>query len=175
MANVDFRKIGVRMKGRSANPIIHRLRTQGRFPWLERPPFVWELLVTVGDFTGEGDTSQDLNLDTLYPDRPFINNVWLEPGAHVVPVTAFAGGAINAVTIQLGDANDPDGLVTSSSVFTGVTIGAPIATPSAAEYALRFESAYAPQLRIVTTNGNVSALTAGALLIRIPFTPARET
>lgn len=174
MANVDIRKM-VRFKGRSANPIIHRLRTQGRFPWLERPLFVWELLVSVGDFTGEGDTSQDLDLDALYPDRPFINNVWLEPGAHIVPITAFSGGTVNACTVALGDADTFNGLVTASSVFTGVTIGAPIVTPAAGQYALRYESGFLPQLRIVTTAGNVSALTAGSLLIRIPYTPARET
>lgn len=174
MANVNFAK-WVRMKGRSANPIIHRLRTQGKFPWLERPPFVWECEVAVGDFVGEGDTSQVLDLDALYPKFPFIDEVWLEPGAHIVPLVAFSGGTVNACTVILGDVGDDNGLVTASSVFTGVTIGAPIATPAAAQYALRSEAGFLPILTIVTTAGNVSALTAGRLLVRIPFTPWRAT
>ena len=172
MANVSFSK-WVHMKGRKANPRIHQLRTQGKFPWLERPPFVWELEVSVGDFTGEADGSQVLDLDALYPKNPFIDEVWLEPGAHIVPLVAFAGGTVNACTVILGDVGDDNGLVTSSSVFTGVTIGAPIVTPSAAQYALRSESGFLPILTIATTAGNVSALTAGSLLIRIPFTPWR--
>ena len=173
MANVNFAK-WVRMKGRAANPVIHRTRLNGGFPWLERPGFVWECEIAIGDFTGEGDTSQDLDLDALYPGSPFINNVWLEPGAHIVPLVAFAGGAVNAVTLALGDAGAFNGLVTASSVFSGVTIGSPIATPAATEYALRYESSFRPQVRIVTTNGNVSALEDGRALVRIPFTPARE-
>lgn len=170
---VDIRKM-VRFKGRSANPIIHRLRTSGRFPWLERPLFVWELLITIGDFTGDAATSQELDLAAIYPDNPFVEDVWLEPGAHIVPITAFAGGAVNACTLELGDTDDPNGLVTASNVFTGVTTGVSVATPSAAQYALRFESAYLPVATLRTTNGNVSALTAGRALVRIPFSPARE-
>lgn len=170
---VDIRKM-VRFKGRSANPVIHRLRMSGRFPWLERPLFVWELLITIGDFTGAGAASQELDLAALYPNFTFPTDVWLEPGHHIVPVTAFAGGTVNACTLELGDTGDPNGLVTASNVFTGVTTGVSVATPSAAEYALRFEAAYLPVATIRTTAGNVSALTDGAALVRIPFTPARE-
>lgn len=172
MTNVNFAK-WVQMKGRQANSIIHRKRTHGEFPWLERPPFVWECEVAVGDFVGEADGSQVLDLDALYPRKPFINEVYLEPGAEIIPIVAFAGGTVNACTVILGDVGDDNGLVTSSSVFTGVTLGAPIATPSAAQYALRPEAAFLPILTIATTAGNVSALTAGRLLIRIPFTPWR--
>lgn len=174
MANMNLAKL-VRFKGRSANPVIHRLRMTGRFPHLERPTFVWELTVSVGDFTGAGATSQELDLNALYPNNPFINDVWLEPGAHFVPLVAFAGGTVNACTLEMGDTGDPNGLVTASSVFTGVTIGAPIVTTGAAEYALRYESGYLPTVTLRTTAGNVSALTAGSVLLRIPFTPARET
>lgn len=173
MANVNFAK-WVQMKGRHANQQIQRRRMNGSFPWMERPPFVWELEVSIGDFVAESDMSQDLDLDALYTSSPFIDDVWLEPGAHVVPVVAFAGGVVDGCTVSLGDAGDPDALVTSSSVFTGVTIGDPIATPAAAEYALRPETGFLPQLRIDTTTGNIDDLTAGTLLIRIPFTPFRE-
>lgn len=174
MANVSFSK-WVLMRGRNANRVITRKRENCEFPWIEQPGFVWELEVAVGDFVGEGDTSQDLNLDELYPNNPFIDDVWLEPGAHLVPLVAFSGGAVSACTAALGDAGAHNGLVTASSVFTGVTIGAPIATPAASQYDLRSETGFLPQLRIVTTSANVSALTAGRLLIRIPFTPARAT
>lgn len=170
---VDIRKM-VRFKGRSANPVIHRMRTSGRFPWLERPLFVWELLITIGDFTGAAATSQELDLAVVYPDFPFPEDVWLEPGAHIVPVTAFSGGAVSASTLELGDTGDPNGLVTASNVFTGVTTGVSVATPAAAEYALRFEAGYLPVATIRTTTDNVSALTAGRALVRIPFSPARE-
>jgi hypothetical protein len=175
MSNVNFAK-WVRMKGRGANARIHKLRTNGEFPWLERPPFVWECEIAVGDFTGAGATSQELDLDALYGTRfPFINEVFLEPGAHLVLLTAFSGGAVSACTAELGDTGDPNGLVTASNVFTGATANAPIVTASAAEYALRSESGYLPTLTLRTTTANVSALTAGRLLARIPFTPWRET
>jgi len=174
MANVNFGK-WVLMKGRGANPIIHRKRCNGEFPWMERPPFVWEVEIAVGDFTGAAATSQALDLDALYPGRPFIDDVYLEPGAELILLTAFAGGAVSACTAELGDTDDPNGLVTASNVFTGATLESPIVTPAAAQYALRPETGFLPLLTLRTTNANVSALTAGRLLARIPFTPFRST
>lgn len=171
MANVSFAK-WVRMKGRHANPRIHALRTRGQFPWMERPVFWWEVQIDVGDFTPESDTEQTLDLDALYPDRPFVNNVYLLPGAEVVILTLFAGAT--TCTIQVGDTNDPNGLVTATNLHTGTT-GVPISTPSAAEYALRSETGYLPIATLTTTVENVDDLTAGSVLVRIPFSPHRET
>lgn len=173
MANVDLNKWLI-LKGKRANSRIHQLRMNGGFPWVERPAFVWELTLTIGDFTGAGATSQEIDLDAEYPNNPFVNGVWLEPGAHFVLLTEFAGGAVSACTAELGDTGDPNGLITASNVFTGATTGVPIVTPAAAEYALRYESGYLPVVTLRTTTANVSALTAGKLLVRIPFTPERS-
>lgn len=128
---------------------------------------VWTCRVVVGQFTGDGDTDQTLDLHAYDPYNLFPADVWLEPGHSIVPVTAFAGGAISAFTAEVGDAGDTDGLVTASSVFTGVTLNDPIVTPSAAQYALRYEANYVPVLRMLSTDGNISAATAGELEVRI--------
>lgn len=139
---------------------------------------VWRRNVRIGDFTGAAATSQALNLFTGLTAtalaRPgqsgdFPANAWINTamGPYIRRITDFSGGSSTAVSVQLGDAGDPNGLLTTTSVFTGV--GAGISwTPAAAEYARRPEDAYAPILTI-TSDVNIAALTAGELEVVIPY------
>lgn len=170
MANVNFAK-WVQMRGRKANPQIDNLLRKGGFPWLQRHVWWWEQLISVGDFTPESDTSQVLDLDALYPTNPFIDDVYLMPGTQVIPVALFVGAT--TTTIQVGDTNDPNGLVTATNLHTG-TLGVPISTTGAAEYDLRPETGYLPIVTLTTTVENIDDLTTGSVLVRIPWMPFRS-
>lgn len=129
----------------------------------------WCQRLKVGEFTGDADGDQTIAFHTYAPHNLFPANVFLMPGHHMVLITAFAGGTVNAATAEVGDTNDPNGLITASGIWTGVAAGTVLNTPSAAEYALRYEAAYEPNIRLLTTAGNVVALTAGELEVRINF------
>lgn len=120
------------------------------------------------DTTLDGDTAQEIDLNVLYPANAFPANVQRLPGTFLRVKTAFAGGTINAITAAIGDTGDPDGILTASSIFTGVAEIRP-STPSAAENTARTETAYAPTLSLASTAGNLSTLTAGNLIILIPW------
>lgn len=129
----------------------------------------WVQQLDIGDFTGDADGAQALVFSTVFPNNPFPTNV-VRKQPLVYVRTPLSGGAVNACTIEFGDANDPNGLLTSTSVFTGAS--GFLQTTAAAEFAPRFEAAFSPTVDIATTNGNISALTAGSLVFMIAFTPA---
>jgi hypothetical protein len=116
----------------------------------------------------DADTDQTFDLHTYNPNNLFPANVFRGP-ALLRPLTNVGGGAISAVTAQLGDTNDTDGLVTASAVHN--TAGTIINTVGAAEYASRVEAAFIPTLRLVFTGGNAAAATAGRILCCILFRP----
>jgi hypothetical protein len=150
------------------NPALMRALKNGvvKHPYL--PLFVWTQRIQIGDFTGDADGDQTLTMSSLYPRNPFPTDVEVD-GAYVRRETNFTGGAVSACTFQAGDAGDTDALVTATSVFTGA--GTHFSTSGAAEFARHLESAFSPVGRILTTNGNVNALTAGSLLLCIRFRP----
>lgn len=157
----------VRPGSSTANAVIRR---QEQSPGCDplRADRWWVQRVTV-DVLNTAATSQALNLNTQFTTNPFPTDVFILPGTYVDLRVVFAGGAVNACTIILGDTNDDDGLLTSTNVFTGQSTGVKC-TPSAAEYrSALYESAFVPLLTINTTNGNVSALTTGTIDIWIPY------
>lgn len=111
-------------------------------------------------------TSQNLELHTVAPKLLFPADVRLLRGASV-RVRANTTGTTTA-TITVGDAGDRDGLTTVSNLHTG-TVGRRIITPGAAEYEEHHEPAFEPSITLASTGANLSALTAGAFDIRIPF------
>lgn len=151
------------------NPQLIRALKSGSIKQPFTGLFCWVQRVQVGDFTGEGDTDQTLDLAALYPRNPFPENVDID-GAYIVRETDFEGTSITDVDIELGDTGDPNGLLTSTAVEAGE--GTKAATTGAAEFARHYEAAFLPTLRIVTTGANVSALSAGSLLICIRFRPS---
>jgi hypothetical protein len=151
---------------------MFRALLHGLIPHAWRPRFWYRQVVTVGDFVGEGDTDQLLTLNTLYPNNAFPTDVDLLEGATIENLVLPVGASVTAATLRLGDANDDDGLVTVSNwLGSGAAVGDILNTPSAAEYANRYEAAFSPQVRIVFTGGNLSAGTAGAFEVCIPWTP----
>lgn len=134
----------------------------------------WQQRVKFGDFSLSAATSQNVSLHTVYPNNTFPTNVDRStPMIYVV--TPLAGGAISASTITLGDSGDGDGLITATSIFTGVSGYLPpnltSQAPSAAEYQDRFEAAFSPQFTLATTSANVNAATAFEFVVQIKFHP----
>jgi hypothetical protein len=140
----------------------------------------WRRELRIGDFTAAAATSDEvalyadltaLALGRLGQSGDFPANVWINVAPpYLRRITAFSGGAVSACTIEFGDNDDPNGLLTATNVFTGAAAGI-ITTSGAAQYAARFEADYAPVVIIRTTSANVSALTAGACEIVIPYVP----
>jgi hypothetical protein len=135
----------------------------------------WQQRVKRGDFTAAAATSQNVSLHTVYPNNLFPTNVDRStPMIYVV--TPLAGGSISASTITLGDAADADGLITSTSIFTGVSGYLPpnltSQVPNAAEYPDRFEAAFSPQFTLGSTGANLSTATAFEFVVMIKFSPS---
>lgn len=157
----------IRPGSRTANSIIRRQEdVAGGVPmqslkwWIQRVRF--------SNFTTAG-VSQALDINATFTGNDFPPGVFICPGAYLDLVQVFAGGLIATATMILGDAGDPDALVTVSNVFTGATLG-PIVTPAAAEYPdSNYESQFVPLLTLVTTTGNVNTATSGIVDIYIPY------
>lgn len=151
---------------------LFRALLHGLIPWAWRPRFWYRQVVTIDDFTPEGDTDQLLTLNTLFPRNTFPTDVDLLEGTTVENIVLPAGTGITALTIRVGDAGDDDGLLTVSNLLgSGAAEGDILNTPGAAQYANRYESAFSPQVRLVSTGGNLSALTAISFEVCIPWTP----
>lgn len=128
----------------------------------------WVQQLDAGDFTGDADGAQVLTFSTLFPNNPFPTNV-VRKQPLVYVRTPASGGTLSAVTIEFGDVGDPNGLLTSTSVFTGAS--GFLQTTGAAEFAPRFESAFSPTVDIATTDDNVADISAMSLVFMIAFTP----
>lgn len=158
----------------SNHDVLLALRNSG-ISWGLRPRLHWEQRVRLRDFTGIASTSQALNLNSLFPRNVFPRFVDILEGTKVRNVSLAAGTSITAVSIQLGDALDVNGLLESSSVLGGgATAGATLQTPAAAEYADHPEAGFVPLLTITCTGGNTNALTNLDVVVDIPWTPWTE-
>lgn len=167
MANSTF-PIRLGPKGTSNARVLNALRS-GRIPYAAGWRYWHHFRVQAGDFTGDADTDQTLDLNVLYPANAFPANVLRLSGAYLRIDTGFSGGAVTDVDFEVGDAGDPNGLLTITPGFTGDE--GLFTTPAAAEYAARIETAFAPTLRVVTTTANVSELDTGDVSVFIPFMP----
>lgn len=103
----------------------------------------------------------ELDMNTAWPNNAFPGTVERND-LYVEVNTAFSG----TTTLEVGDANDPNGLLTSTSIAaTGNK-----ETITAAEVAERIEASFAPLLTVTSTL-HPSAMTAGDMWIRLEFTP----
>lgn len=166
MANATF-SIPLGRNGSSNARVLNALRS-GRIPYAASWPYWHVFTVLAGDFTGEADGDQLLDLNTLYPLNAFPANV-KRLGTYVLIGEGISGGSISDADIEVGDAADPNGLLTVTPAFTGNE--GLFATPAAAEYAPRIEPAFAPTLRVLTTGGNTNAITAMEINVVIRFAP----
>lgn len=169
MANSQFPfRIGAR---NGSNGGVIRSLKSNRIPHAYAPRFWWYQkfdILLAGAL--DADTSQRFDLHTYNPNNLFPANV--ERGLPLLYLgEVFDGGAVTACAGILGDANDDNGLYTTTALGQGETLGWKANTTAAAEYAPRFESAFIPQLGLDTTNGNINALTTGELWIVIGFNP----
>jgi hypothetical protein len=169
MANSQFPlRIGAR---NGSNGGVIRSLKSNRIPHAWAPRFWWYQKFDILEAGAlDGDTSQRFDLHTYNANNLFPANV-IRTAPLLYLGEAFAGGTVNACVGILGDANDDNGLHTSTNIFTGATLGFLANTTAAAEFAPRFEAAFIPQLGINTTAGNISALTAGELWVAIGFRP----
>lgn len=168
MANSTF-PIIIQPRGASNAAVIRGWET-GELPFPPGMLFWWRQVVrfAASEFTPAAATSQEIDLNVTYPTKPFPANVTRMPGAFIRVKTPISGGVISAATAELGDTGDPNGILTASNVFTGAAELVP-STPAAAENIARFEAAYAPTLTIRLTGANMTAITAGRLVVCIPF------
>ena len=169
MANSTFPlRIGAR---NGSNGGVIRALKSNRIPHAAAFKFWWyQKFDILRAGTLDADTSQDFDLHTYNPYNLFPANVIRsKPLLYLAEV--FAGGTIAACTCSLGDAGDPDGLQTSTNIFTGQSLGYKANTTGAAEYADRFEAAFVPLLQVNTTTGTVAAHTTGELWAMIGFSP----
>lgn len=121
------------------------------------------------EVTLDGALSQEIDLHSAMQSRfMFPANVDILRGAAVKVRTNTTG--TTTCTAELGDTGDPNGLLTASNLHTG-SANRVIRTSGAAEYDVHAESAFIPTLTLVSTVENLSALSAGAWDIEIPFAP----
>jgi hypothetical protein len=169
VANSTFPfRIGTR---NGSNAGVVRGLSHNRIPHAFVGPYIWyqKFDITLAG-TLDGDGAQEFDMHTYNPANLFPANV--QRGVPMIYLSeVFAGGAVDAATVEMGDANDPNGLHTAVNVWTGATLGYFANTVSAAEYAPRFEAAFIPSITIRTTSGFVNALTTGFLWVGIKFSP----
>jgi hypothetical protein len=94
--------------------------------------------------------------------------------AEIAIGTFFTGGSATAVTAQIGDSGDPNGLLAALNVFDTTSLGDwTVGTLGVeAEYGSTgpaLESAYAPEILFTATTDDVADLTAGKLSGRIYY------
>lgn len=162
-------KIGPR--GVSNGRVLNALRS-GRIGYSVAFRHYYECRVRfgVGDFTPDAATAQTIALHDIAGFLPFPENVRRLPGTFAYVPTGLAGSSITAADIEIGDAGDPNGLLTASSALPAAE-GFVDSTPAAAENAARREAAFAPTLRVALTGGNMTALSAGVVWVYIPWEP----
>ncbi len=159
-------------RGTSNAHVIAAIRS-GRigYTWAGRHLHVVRVRFGRNDFTAAGATAQSIDLNSIAGFPPFPQNtVRRLAGTYAWVETGIAGTGITVANITIGDAGDPDGLLTSSSALPAAA-GLVRATPGAAENAPREETAFAPVLRVSLTGGNMTAITEGEIWTVIPFMP----
>ena len=119
--------------------------------------------------------AQTLDLNALFPNNTFPANVDLRAGAKLKLLEECSGTGILSLDAELGGTfdtgADPNGLVTSSDVFTGSGLGYRN-TPAAAEYDDQYEAAFEPSLTLTSTGANLDvADLTGAIQVLIPWSP----
>jgi hypothetical protein len=116
--------------------------------------------------------SQEVDLNVAFPQNTFPTNMMVD-GAYIVRVTDFSGGAISALSVEVGDTAAPNGLLTATSVFTGVGAGY-TETPAAAQHAKHIETAFVPTLTLTAVGANLDQLVAGELKVVIAIQPLHD-
>lgn len=120
--------------------------------------------VTVGhaDLT-DADTSQDINIGAALPDNARII------GVSIHTVTAFSGGTVSALALDIGSSGDIDALVDGADLFAAAVDGQAATRPLGIAPNKLFATATQLVARFVSTGDNLVNLTAGACTIDVLF------
>ncbi len=121
--------------------------------------------VTVGhaDLT-DADTSQDIPIGAVLPANARILGVALHTA------TAFAGGTVSALALDIGSSGDVDALIDGADLFGTVVDGQAATRPLGIAPNKLFATAGAQLVaRFVSTGDNLVNLTAGAVTIDVYF------
>jgi hypothetical protein len=121
--------------------------------------------VTVGhaDLT-DADTSQDINIGAVLPANARII------GVDMRALTAFAGGTVSALAVDIGTSGDVDALIDGADLFTAAVDGGPATMPLGIRHNKTFATAGAQlSARFVSTGDNLVNLTAGSVIIDVLF------
>ncbi len=129
------------------------------------------LVGRIRDFTPDADTSQVLNLNTLFPSNVFPERV-IRSVPLIEVVSNPAGPSLTALAVIMGDAADDNGLVTSTNIIAAA--GTHVQTIAAAEFADRYEAAYVPLVQLDATGANLDAITNLDFIVKIKFSPVVE-
>ena len=121
--------------------------------------------VTVGhaDLT-DADTSQDINIGAVLPANARILGVELHTA------TAFSGGTVSALKLDVGTSGDVDALVAQADLFAAVVDGQAASRPNGIAPNKLFAAGGA-QLsgRFTSTGDNLVNLSAGSITIDVLF------
>jgi hypothetical protein len=120
--------------------------------------------VTVGhaDLT-DADTSQDINIGAALPANARIVGVDLHT------FTAFSGGTVSALAVDIGSSGDVDALVDGADLFTAAVDGGPSTRPAGIRPNKLYATATQLTARFVSTTDNLVNLTAGAITIDVLY------
>lgn len=120
--------------------------------------------VTVGhaDLT-DADTSQDINIGAALPDNARI------VGVDMRSLTAFSGGTVSALAVDVGSSGDIDALIDGADVFSAAVDGGPATMPKGIRPNKTFASATQLVARFVSTTDNLVNLTAGSVTIDVLY------
>lgn len=121
--------------------------------------------VTVGhaDLT-DADTSQTVNIGAALPDNARII------GVSIHTVTAFSGGSVSALLVDVGSAGDVDALIDGAALHSTVVDGQAATRPLGIAPNKLFASSTQLVATFVSTGDDLVNLTAGACTIDVLFT-----
>lgn len=123
---------------------------------------IGERTLTVGhaDLT-DADGSQDINIGAALPDRAMIL------GVSFSALTVFAGGGVT-LTLDIGDATDPDAIKDGVQLATAVD-GQPATATDGIAPNKTYTAATQLVARFLGAGGNVADLTSGTVTIRVQY------
>ncbi len=121
--------------------------------------------VTIGhaDLT-DADTSQTIDIGAVLPANARIL------GRSIHTVTAFSGGSVSALAVDIGTSGDVDAIVDGADLFAAAVDGQAATLPDGIAPNKLFASAGAQLIAtVVSTGDNLVNLTAGAMTIDVLF------
>lgn len=121
--------------------------------------------VTHADLTETAaNTSQAINIGTALPDNARI------VGVDIRALTAFSGGGVSALTVDIGSSGDIDALIDGADLFAAAVDGGPATMPSGIRPNKTFASSTQLIATFLTDSGHdLEDLTAGSVTIDVLY------